>query len=116
MKLFGYHHHHCDSPWAEAPPWAIEVREMLSLIIQKEDTIMSAIEDALTQAEAAAKSNSDAEDSVEALLTTLSKQIADLKAAGTDPATVARIAALSTGLASRASQLSAAVVANTAAA
>lgn len=77
---------------------------------------MTAIDDALTQAEAAAKSNSDAEDAVQTLLTTLSKQIADLKTAGTDPATVARITALSDSINARAAGLSAAVVANTPAA
>ena len=76
---------------------------------------MSAIDDALTAAEAAAKANSDADDAAEKLLLAIAAEIANLKAAGTDPATVARITALSTALTSRASQLSAAVVAGTAA-
>lgn len=116
MRLFGYHIHRCDDPWAEAPAWAVEISARLDLILEKEDYIMSAIDDALTQAEAAAKSNSDADDAAEALLVSISKMIADLKAAGTDPATLARITALSTALSSRAAQLSAAVVAGTPAA
>jgi len=108
-----FHRHiylHLD-PETEALIRAIHPK--LDLILKREEYIMSAIEDALTQAEAAAKANSDAEDAAEALLVTISKQIADLKAAGTDPATIARITALSNALSSRASQLSAAVVANT---
>lgn len=109
-------HHHCDDPWEDAPPWAIALRDMLGIIIGNEEIIMAAIDDALAQAEAAAKANSDADDAAEALLITISKMIADLKAAGTDPATLARIQALSTALSGRAAQLSAAVVANTPAA
>jgi hypothetical protein len=103
-------------PWAEAPPWALELRNMLSLFLRKENIIMSDLTDALDKAEANAKAESDAEDAVVALLTTLSAQIAALKAGGTDPATVARITALSDALKARATQLGAAVVANTPAA
>ena len=96
------------------------IRSHLHRIEQKidanQETIMSALDDALTSAEAAAKQNSDAEDAVETLLTTLSSQIAALKTAGTDPATVARIQALSTALTAKASALAAAGVANTPAA
>lgn len=78
-----------------------------------EHEIMSAISDVLDQAEANAKAESDAEDAAIALLVTLSKAIADLKAAGTDPATVARIQALADGLKAKADALGAAIVANT---
>jgi DNA-binding GntR family transcriptional regulator len=85
-------------------------------LAKMETEIMSALDDAFTQAEAAAKANSDAEDSVETLLTTLSAQIAALKTSGTDPATVTRINALTTALNAKAAGLAAAVVANTPAA
>ncbi len=74
---------------------------------------MAAIDDVLAQAEAAARANSEADDAAEALLIAISKMIADLKAAGTDPATIARIQALADALNARAAQLAAAVVANT---
>lgn len=92
------------------------IEQKLDAIFNLEETIMSAIDDALTQAEAAAKANSDADDAAEQLLITISKMVADLKAAGTDPATLARITSLSTALSARASKLSAAVVTNTPAA
>lgn len=38
--LFGHNHHHCDRPWDEAPPYAIELREMLRLIIRNQEKIM----------------------------------------------------------------------------
>lgn len=116
FDLFAHPHHRNDSPWADAPAWAIELRVLLGLILNNQETMMSALDDALTQAEAAAKANSDADDSAEKLLVTISQMIADLKAAGTDPATLARITALSTALNARAAQLGTAVAANTPAA
>src|SRR4051812_6486171 len=81
----------------------------LDLIISKENQIMSAQTDALDQAEAAAKANSDADDSAEKLLVTLAGMIADLKTNSTDPATTARIVALGDALRARAAQLATAV-------
>ena len=40
MKLFALNHHHCETPWDSAPPYALELREMLSLILQKENILM----------------------------------------------------------------------------
>lgn len=116
FRLFGHQHHRCDDPWEQAPPWAIELRQMLSLVLQKEDQIMTAESDALDQAEAAAKANSDADDAAEQLLTTIAAMVADLKNHQSDPATAARITALSDAINQRAAKLSAAVVANTPAA
>jgi hypothetical protein len=93
-----------------------DLEDKLDLILEKEDTIMSIVTDALDQAEAAAAANSAADDAAEALLTKIAALIADLKNNQTDPATVARITALSTALNDRAGRLSAAVVANTPAA
>ena len=42
MRLFGQDFHHNDSPWDEAPPWAIELRE---LIITNQEKIMSDLTD-----------------------------------------------------------------------
>ena len=42
MRLFGQDFHHNDSPWDEAPPWAIELRE---LILANQEKIMSDLTD-----------------------------------------------------------------------
>lgn len=102
-----------DIPRQEAPPWARELKQMLGLIIRKEDLIMSAQSDALDQAEAAAAADQAADSSAMALLTTLSTLIAGLVDNQTDPATVTRINALAAGINERAAALSAAVIANT---
>jgi hypothetical protein len=49
MRLFGSSFHHHQSPWDEAPPWAVELREMVSLILDNQETIM-ALEDDLKTA------------------------------------------------------------------
>jgi|SRR5580765_511244 len=92
------------------------VLNLLFKVLHKGNEIMGQLEDVLAQAETNAKANSDAEDAVEALLNTLSQQIAALKLTTTDPATITRVQALADGLKARAAQLAAAVVANTPAA
>lgn len=87
-----------------------------AVILKNQETIMSAITDALDRAEAAAKDNADAEDAVIALLGALSSQIADLKANVADPAAVARIQALADAVNAKKDALAAAIVANTPAA
>lgn len=116
LRLFGHRHHRCDDPWEQAPPWAIELREMLSLVLRKEDMIMSIESDALDKAEAAALANSSADDAAEKLLVSISAMVADLKTHQSDPTTAARITALADALSARSAQLGAAVVANTPAA
>lgn len=111
-RPYGHDQHRCDDPFVEAPVWAVELKAMGLYIIQLLEFIMAEIDNL----EASVKANTDAEDSAEALLIGISKQIADLKAAGTDPATAARIQAASDLLSARAAKLAAAVVANTPAA
>lgn len=44
-RLYARHHHHCESPWENAPPWAFELREMLALTLYQGRQIMSKIDD-----------------------------------------------------------------------
>lgn len=90
--------------------------EILRVLQRTEREVIVAYEAELAAAEAAAKANSDAEDSAEALFKTLADLVAALKAAGTDPATAKRITDLTAALNARAAQLAAAVVAGTPAA
>lgn len=116
IKISDIHIHLHVKPDSEVLARLGVILQKLDLIIHKEDQIMSLETDALDQAEAAAAANSAADDAAEALLVKIAALIADLKNNQTDPATVARITALSTALTERAGRLSAAVVAGTPAA
>lgn len=116
IKISDIHIHLHVPPDPEVLARLSVIDHKLDLISSKEDAIMSLETDALDQAEAAAAANSAADDAAEALLVKIAALIADLKNNQTDPATVARINALSTALNARAAQLSAAVVAGTPAA
>lgn len=111
-----HHHYYHHVDFSQIESLLREVLQKLDLVLSNQEIIMAQIDDELAAAEAAAKANSDADDAAEALLVTISKMVADLKANATDPATITRIQALSAAISSRASQLSAAVVANTPAA
>jgi len=104
------------SPSKEAPPWVETLMAKMDLVLQKEDKIMSAQTDALDQAEAAAKANSDADDSAEALLLKLVDLYNQAVANSSDPAVTDRINALGAAITNRSGRLSAAVVAGTPAA
>lgn len=84
-------------------------------ILTQEAKIMDDLNKILDQAEANAQRETNAETSIEGLITDLAKQVADLKnTAPTIPqATLDRITALSTGMADRAAKMAAKVVENT---
>jgi hypothetical protein len=52
MRLFGFEHHHQENPFDSAPPWAVELRIMLGLVLKEEGDIMS-IQDDLNNSVAA---------------------------------------------------------------
>lgn len=41
MRVHGRHHHDCENPWDEAPPWALEIGFAMDLIIQMLEKLMS---------------------------------------------------------------------------
>jgi uncharacterized phage infection (PIP) family protein YhgE len=84
---------------------------LLQAVKTEEDSIMSALTDQLDALEKNTKAIDDSETAAEAAFTRLAAMIADLKAGVTDPAVIARIDAVSSELAARASKLAAAVVA-----
>jgi hypothetical protein len=83
----------------------------IDLVISMEKTIMSDVSVALDGLEAQAKAIDGAEASAEASFTALAALIASLKTNTTDPATAARIQAVSDDLKARAAALAAAVAA-----
>ncbi len=36
MRVFGFPYHQSEDPWDEAPAWALELREMMALILKTE--------------------------------------------------------------------------------
>lgn len=103
MKVFGRHHHKCENPWEEAPPWAIELGYVMGLILGNTESIMAAIDD--LQAAVAA------EDTViDSAITLIQGIPALIAAAGVDPA---KLAALQSDITAKSSALAAAVAANT---
>jgi hypothetical protein len=73
--------------------------------LQTERAIKVAYEAELDAAEAAAKANSDTDDSVEQLLVQVTALIASLKTGTTDPATAKRITDLAEALTARSARL-----------
>jgi hypothetical protein len=43
--LFAFETHHRKNPWEDAPHWALELREMLSIVLKREGKIMSLQDD-----------------------------------------------------------------------
>ena len=106
MHLFGYDHHHDDHPWKEAPPWAIEIRSAMALILRNQEKLMAAIDDL----QAAVTAEDTVIDSAIALIQGIPALIA---AAGVDPV---KLAALQKDITDKTTALAAAVVAGTPAA
>ena len=87
MRLFARYFRRNNDPWSSAPPWAVELRQMVRLVLMREDrifemekTLMAAIDDLKT--------------SVAGLITEGTSDIADLVAkinsqSNQDPAIVA---------------------------
>jgi hypothetical protein len=78
MRLHIYHYH-----GEEAPLWAIELQDMMSLINEKLETIMATMDDL----KAAVQRNTDVDASVITLLQGIAQQLKDAQAAN-DPAAI----------------------------
>lgn len=106
MKVYGFDHHKCETPWDGAPDWVIELGVIMLLILSKQEAIMAAIDDL-------AKDVAAEDTVIDSAVTLLQGLKAALDAAGTDPA---KLAALSADITSKTQALAAAVAANTPAA
>jgi hypothetical protein len=117
--MFGFNYHNCDRPWDDAPPWAIELREMIRIVINKENRVMTTQAD-IAAALAAVTSDVAAQTTVTASLVTyvqgINAQLAALAASTTDTTTAAALTALGNQIVANTAADSAAIVANTPAA
>ena len=82
--IFSFHHLTNKSPWAEAPPWALELRELMSLIILDLEHLMSADQDLNNAVTALATGFTTLDTAVQAELASLGTA----STAGTDLATL----------------------------
>lgn len=103
MRVYGQRYHNCETPWADAPAWAVELGAINILIITKLEAIMAAIDDLA----AAVAAEDTTIDSAVVLLNGIPALIA---AAGTDPA---KLASLQSDITAKTATLAAAVLANT---
>ena len=89
FRLFAHHHHKTSNPWASAPPWALELREMIGLVLQssarteKRDVNMSVT---LDKATASLAGLTNAADAIEKVVDTLAEEIRNVT---DDPAVLA---------------------------
>jgi hypothetical protein len=79
FNLYALIHHNCNDPWYEAPPWAIELREMLSLILKTEQHMESEMTLDFTKMVAAAEKQRGVTNSVLQYLSDQSKTLADIR-------------------------------------
>lgn len=105
MKLFAFDHHHNPNPWEHAPPWAVELREMLRAISNQEARIMATIDDLV--ADVAAEDTAIGK--MQTFIQGLAAQIAALKSTTTDAATAAKIDALATDVTAQTAAITAAI-------
>lgn len=125
MKLFGFHIHRNRFPWSEAPPWALELREMLRLLINETEFENMATKEHLDALAAQVAANTDATASAKLALEgfvksneDLTKQLQDALAKDDDAAVSAAVDAITANnntLRAAIPQVAAAVPANTAA-
>ena len=116
FKLFARHRHHNDSAWADAPPWAVELREMLGLILNRERDVMTVQADiaaALAQLTTDMTAQTTASAGFVTYVQGLNAQLAAIIAQTTDTTTAAALTALDQQLTANTAADAAAIVVNT---
>lgn len=124
MRIFGHHVHGCDFPWAEAPPYGIELREMLSLVLANQEKTMIDLTKLQAQvarlqaddiaALAAYATLRDQNKAAQAQLATVSQQLADLQAGSDTTAVQKSIDDVAASLGATADSVEASIQQNTA--
>jgi hypothetical protein len=113
MRVFGHHHHHHQNPWEQAPPWAIELGIMVSLLIENTESLMidlSALQAVATRLDASDTAELALLQSIKDQNTDLAAQLAALQTG--DPATQATIDTVVKQLSDTADKVDASVAAN----
>lgn len=91
-RLFGWHDHRCSDPWADAPPWAIELRHMLGHVRREIMPTLAELQAKADATMAQVTADTDLDNAVAKVVSDQRQQIVDLKAqldaaiAANDPA------------------------------
>jgi hypothetical protein len=119
MKLFGFGYHESDDPWDEAPPWAIELREMMALVLKTEQRMENEMALDFTKLIAATTAQTNVTNSALTAFQAFGAKVADLSAqlatalATSDPvaaqAVQTQMDALATGVQTNDDKLAAAI-------
>jgi hypothetical protein len=78
MRIFGYNYHQSDDPWDEAPAWAIELRELMVLVLRTERRMESEMALDFTKMVAAAAAQATVTNSTLQALQDLNAKIKDI--------------------------------------
>jgi hypothetical protein len=78
MRIFGYDYHESEDPWAEAPSWAVELREMMALVLRTDRRMESEMQLAFTKMIAATAAQTTVTNGAVQALQSLGAKIADL--------------------------------------
>jgi PAB1-binding protein PBP1 len=110
--LFAFETHHRKNPWEDAPHWALELREMLSIILKREERLMSAATDLNNAVTALATGFAALDTAVHAELTALQDALANDNTDAINQA-IANISAVTNKMAGDAAALTASIPAAT---
>lgn len=95
MRLFAFKKHHNPFPWDTAPPWGLELRKLLGLILYQQEIIMATLDEVLAEV----TDESTRLDSIQALIDGIKQQLADALSGASLPNGVqAKVDAVFTGL------------------
>lgn len=104
MRLFAFRKHQCADPWKspDAPPWAVELRSLLALILYQQELTMATLDEVLSEV----TDENTRLDSIQSLIDGIKQQLADALAGTTlPPATQAKVDAVFATLTSSKSKI-----------
>lgn len=112
MELYGYVFHRHKAPFESAPPWAVELRLMLGLILEREEKLMSASDDLNNAVSALALGFGSLDTAVQSELAAMTAAVAAYNTSAITQA-ISNISTITSKMATDASALTASIPAAT---